>query len=128
MADGLPSFNRPPDLRTSPLRKKESRTDLAAEGAKTHASGSSLGNREAVILHEGFLHRQDEVRRKALDDDSPRGWFEPPVRIEPLDPRRLCLIRLLRLEITPGLLAALYLFRDAKVLIDDGDEHLQHDD
>src|SRR5579863_4947827 len=114
MADGLPSFNRPPNLWTSPLQR---RTDLAVEGGKTHAGGSFLKNVEAVVLHEGFLHRQDEIRRKALDDDSPRGWFEPLVRIEPLVPRCLCLVWLLRLEIVLGLLAALYLFCDTKVLI-----------
>ena len=119
------------DLRTyaqAHFKKKERRTDLAAEGGKAHAGGSSLGNGEAVVLHEGFLHRQDEVRRKALDDDSPWGWFEPPVRVEPLDPRRLCLVWLLRLEIVAGLLATLYLFCNAEILIDNGDKHLQHND
>ena len=128
MVDGLPSFNRPPDLCTSLLQKRKERgTNLAVERVKTHASGLSPRNGEAIVLHEGFLHRQDEVRRKALDEDSLRGWFEPPVWIEPLDPRRLCLVWLLRLEIEAGLLAALYFFCNAKVLIDDGDEHLQYD-
>jgi hypothetical protein len=45
-----------------------------------------------------------------------------------VDPRRFRLVWFLRLKVGVGLLAALGLFRDTKVLVDNGDEHLQHND
>ena len=89
---------------------------------KTHASRPALGNGEAVVQHEGFLHGQHEVRGEALDDNGPQRRLEPHVWIQPVHPRHLCLVWPLRLEVVISLLVALCFFRDAEVLVDDSDE------
>ena len=85
MAHSLLSSRRPDLCRHHLSVRKEETLDgphhRNQRRRKTHASGSALGNGEAVALHEGFLHGQHEVRREALDDDGPRGRLEPPVWI-----------------------------------------------
>lgn len=78
-------------------------------------------------MYKGLLHRQHEVRREVLYDDSAWRSFKPPVRIELPHPIRPVLFGLLRPKIEIYLLTALGLLGNAEVLVDDGDEHLQYD-
>jgi hypothetical protein len=45
-----------------------------------------------------------------------------------MDPCHAVLIGFMRLKVIAGLLVALGFLGNAKVLMDDGDKHLQHDD
>jgi hypothetical protein len=92
------------------------------ERKESHKSRPALGY--PIVLYKGLLHRQHEIRRQALDCDGPRGWLEPSIRIELMDPCCPVRIGFLRLKIVVSLLATLGFLGNAEVLVDDGDEHL----
>ena len=87
-----------------------------------------ISSQDVEILNERLLHGEDEIRREVIDFDCDRVGLDPAVRVEFSEPRHLSLPSLLLAPIIGSLSTLLRFFRHLKVLVDDRNEHLQHND
>ena len=81
-----------------------------------------------MVLYKSLLHRKHEIRRQIGDLGSFRVGFDPSIRVQFSEPCNRTMTSFLLIVVMGGLLSFLLLFRNFEILVDDSDEHLEHDD